>query len=125
MLSHELIKLSAADFIQMIGQHAFQLKHSYSFDQIDIIADERKTLIHAHRCEPMIKSVIDLLFSSSSFKDGWSSFWARFLNLMEYCDVIATLFPRTNTVESEFSILRWEEDLFQKRLSNFGLEGIL
>jgi hypothetical protein len=44
---------------------------------------------------------------------------------MEYCGVIATLFPGTSTVESDFSILRWEKDLFHKRLSNFGLEGVM
>ncbi len=44
---------------------------------------------------------------------------------MEYCGVVATLFPRTNIVEFDFSILRWEKDLFRKLLSNFGLEGVM
>jgi hypothetical protein len=44
---------------------------------------------------------------------------------MEYCGVVATLFPGTSTVKSDFSILHWEKDLFRKRLSNFGLEGIM
>jgi hypothetical protein len=44
---------------------------------------------------------------------------------MEYCGVVATLFPGTSSVESDFSILRWEKDLFPKRLSNFGLEGVM
>jgi hypothetical protein len=44
---------------------------------------------------------------------------------MEFCDVIATLFPGTNMVGSDFSILRWEKDAFRKSLSDFGLEGVL
>jgi hypothetical protein len=101
------------------------LEHCYSSAQIDFIADEHKALIHVHRCEPVLKDDIDSLSSSSSFKDGWSLLGVQFLNLMEYCGVIATLFPGTNTVESDFSILRWEKDLFRKRLSNFGLKGVM
>jgi hypothetical protein len=44
---------------------------------------------------------------------------------MEYCGVVATFFLGTNTIESDFSILRWEKDLFRKRLLNFGLEGVM
>jgi hypothetical protein len=44
---------------------------------------------------------------------------------MEYCGAIATLFSGTSTVESDFSIPRWEKDLFRNRLSNFGLEGVM
>jgi len=44
---------------------------------------------------------------------------------MEYYGVVATLFPGTSTVESDFLILLWEKDLFRKCLSNFGLEGVM
>jgi hypothetical protein len=101
------------------------LEHCYSSAQIDLIADEHKALIHVHRCEPMLKDDIDSLSSSLNFKDGWFLLGARFSNLMEYCGVVATLFPRTSTIESDFSILRWEKDLFHKRLLNFGLEGVM
>jgi hypothetical protein len=44
---------------------------------------------------------------------------------MEFCGVLATIFPGTSTVESDFSILRWEKDNFSKSLSDFGLEGVM
>jgi hypothetical protein len=44
---------------------------------------------------------------------------------MELCGVIVTLFPGTSTVESDFSILRWEKDVFHKSLWNFRLDGML
>ncbi len=125
MLLHELVELSVADFIRKIRQHALRLDHCYSSTQIDLVADEHKALIHAHRCELVLKDDIDSLSSSSSFKDGWSLLGVRFPNLMEYCGVVATLFPGTNTVKSDFFIMRWEKDLFRKRLSNFGLEGVM
>jgi hypothetical protein len=73
----------------------------------------------------MLKDDINSLSNSSSFKNGWSLLGARILNLMEYCGVVAMFFPGTSNVESDFSILRWEKDLFRKRLSNFGLEGVM
>ncbi len=36
--------------------------------------------------------------------------------------MIATSFPGTSTVESNFLILCWEKDAFCKSLSDFGLE---
>jgi hypothetical protein len=44
---------------------------------------------------------------------------------MELCGVIMTLFPGTSTVESDFSILRWEKDAFRESLLDFGSEGVL
>ncbi len=125
VLPHELVELSAADFIQKIRQHAFRLEHCYSSAHIDFIADEHKALIHVHRCELVLKDDIDSLSSSSSFKDGYSLLGAQFPNLMEHCGDVTMLFPKTSTVESDFSILCWEKDLFCKRLSNFGLEGVM
>ena len=46
---------------------------------------------------------------------------------MEYCGVGAIMLLGTSTVESDFSILRWEttKNCFRKGLSDFGLEGVL
>jgi hypothetical protein len=125
VLPHELVKLSAAEFIRKIRQHAFRLEHRYSAAQIDNIADEHKTLLYAYQSEPVLKDGIDSLSSQSSFQDGWSLLGSRLPYLMEYCGVVATLFPGTSTVESDFSVLRWEKDCFRNGLSDFGLEGVL
>ncbi|KAI2506193.1 hypothetical protein MHU86_8228 [Fragilaria crotonensis] len=125
VLPHELVKLSAANFIRKIRQHAFRLEHRNTAAQIDIIADEHKILLYAYQSESVLKEGIDSLSSRSCFKDGWSLLGCRLPNLMEYCGVVATLFPGTSTVESDFSILRWEKDCFRKGLSDFGLEGVL
>ena len=47
------------------------------------------------------------------------------MNLNAFCGGLATLFPGTCSVESDFSVLRWEKDSFRKSLSDFGLEAIL
>ncbi len=73
----------------------------------------------------MLKQGIDVLSSKSSFKDGWSLPGARFPNFIDYCGIVTTLFLGISTVESYFSILRWEKDGYCKALSDFELEGIL
>jgi len=125
MLPHKFIKLSAIEFIRKMRRYSYRLEQRYSSEHIDTIADEHKQLLHAYRTEQVLKQSINALSSQSAFKDGWSLLGRRFPNLMEFYGVIATLFPGTSTVESDFSILRWEKDAFRKSLSDFGLEGVL
>ena len=91
VLPHELVKLSAANFIRKIHQHASRLEHRYTAAQIDIIANEHKILLYAYQSESvLLKEGIDSLSSRSCFKDGWSLLGSRLPNLMEYCGVVAT-----------------------------------
>ncbi|KAH8940421.1 hypothetical protein BDL97_15G087400 [Sphagnum fallax] len=113
LLPHELVKLSTAEFIRKMRCYSYRLEQRYSSEHINTIADEYKQLLHAYRTDQL------------AFKDGWSLLGRPFSNLMEFCGVIATLFPGTSTIESDFSILRWEKDAFRKSLSDFGLEGML
>ena len=83
ILPHELVKLTAANFIRKIRQHAFRLEHRYAAGQIDVIAYEHKTLLYAYQSESVLKEAIDSLSSRSSFKDGWSLLGSRLPNLME------------------------------------------
>ena len=79
-----------------------------------------------YRNDEVLKQGIDAQQSTASFFEAWSVIGSdSFQNLAEFCGVIATLFAGTCTVESDFSILRWEKDDFQKSLSDFGLEAVL
>ena len=76
---------------------------------------------------PVLKEGTDSLSGQSSwFQDGWSLLSSWLPNLMQYCGVVATLFPGRSKVESsDFSILQWLGKGFRKGLSEFGLEGVL
>ena len=50
---------------------------------------------------------------------------ARFKQLENFCSGLATVFPGTANVESNFSILKWEKDDGRTALTNFSLEGIM
>ena len=44
---------------------------------------------------------------------------------MHFCGGIASAFPGTSTVESDFSIVKYEKDEYRMSLTDFSLEGIL
>jgi hypothetical protein len=45
--------------------------------------------------------------------------------LQQFCGGLATVFPGTATVESDFSVLKWEYDEFRSTLSELSLERIM
>jgi hypothetical protein len=51
VLPHELVKLSAVEFIHKMRRYRYRLEQRYSSEHIDIIADEHKQLLHAYRTE--------------------------------------------------------------------------
>ena len=49
----------------------------------------------------------------------------QFPLLVAFCGGLASTYPGTSTVESNFSILGWEKDDCRTALRNLSLEGIL
>ena len=49
----------------------------------------------------------------------------RFNDLRDFCGGIATIFPNTASVESDFSLLGWDKDEYRKSISDLSLEGVL
>ena len=135
----ELVKTRPRDFLCMVCDHSFRLEHFFSNDNaVDLIADEHKALIMKYHTDELLRQAIDSspdrsACGNSSFADAWNivllgtttTINDGFRNLNAFCGGIATLFPGTCTVESDFSILRWEKDSFRKSLSDFGLEAVL
>jgi hypothetical protein len=125
VLPHDLVKISAAEFLRKALKQVARLEHHYCTDHINVIADQHKALLRAYRVEPVLRSGIDASNGRTSFDCAWTTLIARFPDLAEFCGGNATVFPGTATVESDFSVLRWEKDAFRKSLSDFGLDGVL
>jgi hypothetical protein len=126
ILPNALVKTRPGDFLRQVCSFKLLLEHQYSDAHVDIIADEHRALIMHYRNDEVLKNGIDSTKSTASFSEAWNVIGRdSFQNLAEFCGVIATLFPGTCTVESDFSTLRWEKDDFRKSLSDFGLEAVL
>ena len=62
---------------------------------------------------------------TKSFRDNWISFAPFYPKLVQFCGGLASVFPGTSTVESDFSVIGWEKDEYRFSLTDISLEGIL
>ena len=122
VLPKELVRTRPRDFLRMVCKHSVRLEsHAVDDDDdvVDQIADEHKELIMQYRTDIAFKQAIDSYPEGrgGSFADAWSVIQNNgFQHLNAFCGGIATLFPGTCTVESDFSVLRWEKDSHRKSL---------
>ena len=69
---------------------------------INPIVDEQKAPVQAYLKEQVLKQGMDAPTKESNSTDRWSLFGASFSNLIDYCAIVATSFPRTSTLEPNF-----------------------
>jgi len=94
-------------------------------DEIASIDQDHRDLVKAYKDEPGVKAVLDSHSHNTKFNDGWNSIGvARFSQLRRFCSGLAAVFANTTSVESDFSILKWEKDEFRMNLLDLLLEGI-
>ena len=63
--------------------------------------------------------------NTTTFKEAWDLVGGRFDELRDFCGGLSTAFPTTSTVESDFSLIKWEKDEYRTSLTDLSLEGIL
>ena len=73
-----------------------------------------------------IKALVQTEKHSSSFVEAWAPFDDnQFALLKRFFGGLASVFPGTATVESDFSLINWEKDDYRASLTDFSLERIL
>lgn len=91
-----------------------------------MIDNDYAEFLRAVRMEPELKAALNAMTNTAtSFEDAWSVLGSRFRMLKEFCGGLATVFPNTATVESDFSRLGLEKNEYRKSLTDFSLEGVL
>jgi hypothetical protein len=60
----------------------------------------------------------------TTFNDAWDCAPGRFERLHSFCDELATVLANMTSIESNFSILKWELDENRTTLMHLSLEGI-
>ena len=79
----------------------------------------------AYQNEGPLKDAFDNCDYKTSFQTGWNYVQNQLNSLKLFCGGMATAFPGTSNVLSDFSIAKLEKDVIQMSLSDFSLEGIL
>jgi hypothetical protein len=59
-----------------------------------------------------MRNVIDKHDVNTLFNDAWDCV-PRFKRLRAFCGGLVTIFPNTMSIENDFSILKWELDVFR------------
>ncbi len=69
-----------------------------------------------------MKAALDKHNEKTFFNEAWDCLKGRFMQLHQLCGGLATMFPNTTSVESDFSIIKWEKN---DSLTNLSLVGIM
>lgn len=125
VLPHQLVKLRGREFADIVRLQTERLSSRCSPHEIELIEQECQDLRAAYEREPSLKQVLDQCDSKTTFEQGWGFVQERFKHLKLFCGGLATAFPGTSTVESDFSVVKWEKDDCRIALTDFSLEGIL
>ncbi|KAH9533357.1 hypothetical protein CY35_18G048000, partial [Sphagnum magellanicum] len=104
-LPHELLALKPRDVVQLILKFHDRLSVSLTQNSIDLIVDQHKKLLNAVSKEPRLQTALARHSEQTDFSDAWKtpSIKDRFPELMEFCGGLASPFPNTATIESDFS----------------------
>lgn len=108
------------------GAQARLVAADWSESSIEQIERDHRALLCAYRNEPVFKKNIEeCKLDRTSFSKGWAPANGRFHALRDFCGGLASVFPNTATVESDFSVIGWEKNVYRKALTDFSLEGII
>ncbi|ETV77610.1 hypothetical protein H257_08521 [Aphanomyces astaci] len=110
-LQFYLIGLRPAHFIRnVLDPHRERILRFWSDVDIDVVEENHRQLVATYSNDPILRRTIDEHVNSATFDDAWDIAPHQWLHLREFCGGLATIFPNTTSVESDFSILKWEMD---------------
>jgi len=125
-LPRELVSMKMPAFNTLLERHRPRLEIQLQASDIHQIGREFVELRRMYRVDESVRLAIDSSTATkTTFDDGWSLLGRQLPLLQQFCGDIATAFPNTATVESDFSVLGWEKDAYRQCLTDFSLEGIL
>jgi hypothetical protein len=125
MFSHQLVRILPRDFCLYLQRHRERLDYTFSNEDIDIIGRQHKALYDSYRRQPGVKSSIDSFDDSAAYRDAWIGLQNTYPLLERFVGGLATIFPGTSTVESDFSVVKYEKNKNRMSLTDASLEGIL
>ncbi len=125
VMPQQFVIVRPAKFIQeVLNKYRDRLLKFWTFDECEEIEADHRDLVKMYCDDENMRNVIDKHDVNTLFNDAWDCV-PRFKRLRAFCGGLATIFPNTTSVESDFSILKWELDAFRTALMHLLLEGIM
>jgi hypothetical protein len=125
VLPIQLVKMAPCKFISdVLDVYRPRLLQYWSEDKVDLIEQQQRELIRRFNGEQHVKQIAELYKETKSFNEAGDKLSIPSEELRQFCGGLATAFPHTTSVESDFSILKWEMDQSRSGLTDLSLEGI-
>lgn len=121
----ELVKMNMKEFKNLLDAHTPRLLKRMSTVEVHKIAQDFAALRSDSKGETSAMQPRGSVTATPSFSALWTEQGERFPALRNFCGDLASIFPNTATVESDFSVIGWERDVYRQRITNFSLEGVL
>ena len=99
----------------------------FNFSGKDRVANtlhRHMTIVDDKRTYDISRTIVEDIIRDMFFNDAWDSV-PGCKRLRTFCGGLATVFPNTTSVESDFSILKWELDEFRSSLMHLSVEGAI
>jgi hypothetical protein len=120
-LPDDVVKLWPAIFVNDVLQpYREHIARFWSDEATYEIGQQHRSLRDTYSKENDSKKIM----FKTSFNDGWDSIGVRFERLRQFFGSLATILANSTSVESDFSILKWEKDEFRSALMDKSLEGM-
>jgi hypothetical protein len=116
----ELVRIRTGIFIkEVVDQYRFHLGKHWCQGRIDIVESDYQDLRVAYAREPNVKAAFDK-HDEVFFNEAWDVMKGHFNDLRQFCGGLATAFPNTTSVESDFSVVKWGEERHSHKLDEPG-----
>eukprot|EP00173_Palmaria_palmata_P003810 Plantae.Rhodophyta-Palmaria_palmata.ctg4154.p1 GENE.Plantae.Rhodophyta-Palmaria_palmata.ctg4154~~Plantae.Rhodophyta-Palmaria_palmata.ctg4154.p1 ORF type:complete len:185 (-),score=16.55 Plantae.Rhodophyta-Palmaria_palmata.ctg4154:96-650(-) len=122
----EYAKMRTGTFITNILQaYREHLEMHWTPKEIDVIEIDHKALVTAFKTEPQLVSKLENHSMKTMFNDAWDDCGNRFLALREFAGSLLCAFANTTSVESDFSLLKFDFCSNRKSCSNLSIGAIM
>ena len=125
VLPKSIRDLSRSAFGDLLTQQRLRLRKSWSEQDLVDLELEFKAFKDRLNVETGFKDQVEAMPDTISFDDAWESVGTTYPLMCTFFGGLASVFPGTSTVESDFSIIGFEKDDYRRSLTNFSLEGVL
>jgi len=125
VMPFQLVEMAPCNFIDLVfDPYRSQLAKFWPDEKINLVEQHQHELFNVYKKEPSSKFFIDKQNHTTFLNMGWDDIKGHFEHLQMFCDGLTNAFANTISIESDFSILKWEKDDFRQSMMNLTLEGI-
>ena len=125
VIPHQLVRIMPHDFSVYLQRHRERLDYTFSIEEIENIGHQHKALFDLYRRQPDVKRCIYRFYEGATYRDAWNRLHNTYLFLERFVGGLATIFPGTSTVESDFLVVKYNKTRNRMFLSDASLKGIL